>query len=117
MYHILSHVNIAHLFTPNPANTYCNAIPSNRNRSHNWSLHLRLSNRNCVDVSHSVFCVTRRDTNKILVEKHERKRTVGRFGRGWELNFKTDLKAVGYKHRDCIHLLILWVSGELMGTR
>jgi hypothetical protein len=52
-----------------------------------------------------------------LVGQHERKRKMGRLRRGWELNFKMDHKAMGYDDGEWIHLLIIWVSGELMETQ
>jgi hypothetical protein len=47
----------------------------------------------------------------------EREYLVRKLRRGWELNFKTDLKAVGYEDWDWIHLLLIWVSDKLLGTR
>jgi hypothetical protein len=45
-----------------------------------------------------------RNAYKILVRKPERRRPPGRPRHRWEVNIKMDLKEVGYKEVDWIHL-------------
>jgi hypothetical protein len=45
-----------------------------------------------------------RNEYKILVEKHERKRSLGRHRRRWEDNIRKDLREIGLKDVDGMHL-------------
>jgi hypothetical protein len=41
---------------------------------------------------------------RLLVEKSERKRQLGRFRRRWENKSEMDFREIGWKFTDCIHL-------------
>jgi hypothetical protein len=45
-----------------------------------------------------------RNSYKILVEKPEGKRLLGRPGRGWEDNIRMDIREIGCEGVDWIHL-------------
>jgi hypothetical protein len=45
-----------------------------------------------------------RNTHKILVRKSEGKRPLGRLVHRWEVNIRTDLREIGFKDVDWIHL-------------
>ena len=42
----------------------------------------------------------RRDVYRVLLEKHERRRPLGRPRHGWEDNIKMDLREVGWEGTD-----------------
>ena len=59
-------------------------------------------------MGHVARVVERRDIYRVLVEKPEEKRPLGRPWRRWEDNIKMDLQKVGFGVMDWIELALDW---------
>jgi hypothetical protein len=55
-------------------------------------------------VQHVARMVEMRNSYKILVQKPEGNRPLGRYKRRWEDNIKVDLEAVGWQGVNCVHV-------------